>query len=544
MKHKRKILSLVLIFALLASTLTLFSCAEVEKISFEYTLSEADYTAFEEKLESFSSLALADAGILRLIRPMSELNDSMNHIMHQRLISEVLYYMDLSSTEAYDNFVRADELYFKMRKSFLAFAKELYNSETQFKDTFFGDWGEDEINALLSDSDKTNTLAQASNEIIREFNSLTLTPGSEEWSNTVNSLYFDLVANYQETAQLMGYENYYEYASSVVYKRSYTEQERDEFRSYVASYIIPLCDMAETKYYDTKATLTDAEKAIFDGLRMGKCDASNAYITGYVNSFTERSMRDKMNALLSGEAALYSTSENALEGAFVTYSPKYMAPMAFFGKGYQDLLSVTHEMGHFVSYYHFDSTNLPIDTAEVHSQGNVWLLISHLESVLDSKVYEALYSYQLYQSLRTVIYATIVDDYEERIYTAEEPYLPEDYSGVMDEVLSDYPGLENLNIVTPFFEYAQHVTIPQAVYYISYATSEIAAEGFYIIAKEEGYQRAQDIYTVLQEEAELGVPFRDTLDEVSLYSPFVRETYEKLYRAFAGKDAPSAEPVA
>ena len=295
-------------------------------------------------------------------------------------------------------------------------------------------------------------------------------------------------------------------------------------------------------YRQKSKSLTTAQKTLLSSLRNDSCQPANEYLTGYINSYPEE-MKTVMNHLFDRNALVYSTSDNAHSAAYTSYSDYCEQPFVFLGNGMQNLLTLVHEMGHYVSFYHFTELTLPYDTAEVHSQGNEWLLLYYLDGKIDDDVYEMLLLDRLLTGLDIAIISTIVDEYEERIYTGNITS-PQQFRAVMESVLEEYKEVEQLYGADVVYNYAQRVTLESPVYYLSYATSELAAMTFYTVAVEDGYDEAQKIYIDLCLETPVGDSFFDTLSDVGLPDPFQPITVVRMTEAFVDVIRENALPPA
>ena len=171
------------------------------------------------------------------------------------------------------------------------------------------------------------------------------------------------------------YANYYELASDLIYGRNYTEQQRADFRGYVAEYIVPMYKTLNARFETVSQSLTTEQKLEYKAIY-----SNRSYLDSYMGTFND-SICEKMNNMFTlPNAMLYGTSENALQGAFTAYIGYFEQPVAYFGPGYQDLYTIVHELGHYTAYYHFDDSSLPYDLAETHSQGNEWLFTAYLKN--------------------------------------------------------------------------------------------------------------------------------------------------------------------
>ena len=140
------------------------------------------------------------------------------------------------------------------------------------------------------------------------------------------------------------------------------------------------------------------------------------------------------------------------------------------------------------------------------------------------KTYNITKSLRMVNGFYSIMHAMIVDEFEYRVYTAETPYVAGEFREVMKGVLA-YFGMMESDIETYYDNYAQIVTITSPVYYLNYATSEIAAMGFYAIAEQQGYDVAQEVYRKLQEDCDLSKTYGEILKEIGLPSPFEEQTY-------------------
>ena len=497
-----------------------------QDISLEYTLTQDDLTEFTEIVEECETLAMSGTSIMAINGAFSEMLEKLEYIETQQYVGYLEYCLDQTNETAIAHYTESEEIMASARTQYIAMLKKIAK-ESPIKDELFAGWSEEEMAMLFIDHEKISSLQLANSEITRDFYAL---EEDEKWSDTVNVLYEDLVANNQLMAQEYGYENYYELASDMIYSRKYTAEQRASFREYVAEYVVPLYADVHADAIAAYEALTETQKTQYAALY-----SDSELLNGYIDSF-EYSMNEKMNAMFERpNAAIFAENENALQGAFTAYMAYYEQPFAYFGPNYQDVFTMVHEMGHYVSYYYFEDSVLPYDLAETHSQGNEWLFIAYLEDKVDPKVYEALYLDRALTGLVSVIYSTLVDHFEERVYTSEIPIKADGFEAVMSYVCSQYEGIKEVfgeeTRYTPF-EYAQHVTLPHPGYYLNYATSELASMGVYVLAQEKGYEQAQAAYTLLQEGVDPTADFTTAIAEAGLLSPFAEQTYLDLKKVF------------
>lgn len=535
MKHmyRKRIPCFLILFAVIFSVLMFTSCQpkeqDLQSMSYEFTLTDQDVDeAFEiaKELEGY-----IDSGRnFKIISAVEELQEKLDYLDHQYIVGEIKYYSDLEDDEAYDMYVSAEEAYMAVREERLRVLKKLYESDLRAKDKVFADWTEEQIKTLEVSNEEVAALEMEQNDLVREYLALE-DPESEAWSDALEEIYFDYVKSGQQLAAIYGYENYYEYAASEIYMRQYSKEQREAFRKSVKEYILPLDLEVDALYREKRDQLTEAQQEQLSSLRKDSYLQSEEYLDGYIDSYPEE-MKTVMNYLFDRDALACSDSENAYTIAYSSYSGHCDQPYIFMGGEYQDLLTLVHELGHYVSFYHFSDAELPYDTCEVQSQGNEWLMMYYLDGKIDPEVYEALLLWRLRYGLDTIIQSTLMDEYEETVYCMDQIASPDEFRTIFEEVASDYPGIEDIDSLDYWYISAQYITIESPVYYLSYATSELAAMTFYTIAEEDGYAAAQDIYMDICLETPADLAFLDTLTDVGLPNPFEAETVMAIKEIF------------
>lgn len=498
-------------------------------MSFEYSLTEAYVTDTHDVIKQLETYI--DNGENSKIEKTVELiTDKTNYISHQYDVSKMLYYADLEDEAAYEAYVFSEDAFFAVAEESLRVLKKLYLSDLSSKNKVFEDWTEKELRVLTLSNEEIFDLEAKQNDFVREYLSLD-NPGSEEWSVALENIYYEYVKTSQQIALLNDYENYYEYSATEIYLREYTKEQRESFRKNVKEFILPFYFETDSLYQEKKALLNEEQKTLFSSLRKDTCEPSNEYLTGYINTYPE-DMKTYMNYLFDRNALMYTTSENAYTTGFTDFSYYCEQPYVFLGNQCQNLLTLIHELGHYTAFYHFDDSFLPYDTCEVHSQGNEWLMLCYLDGKFDPQVYEMFLLWRLRYGLDVIIASTIVDEYEETIYTCEDLTSPEQFYGIMEDILKGYENYEDYMSKDEIYTYAQYVTIEAPVYYLSYATSELASMSLYSVAIHQDYETAQSIYTDLCLETDIEQYFFDTLMDVGLPNPFDVDTVKDIISSF------------
>ncbi len=466
----------------------------------------------------------------KIVTTYEEVEANLDYIHHQYVVSEVQYFSDLTDDEAYENYVDAEDAYMTLCEESLRVQKKLYNSDLPAKDKVFADWTEAELKDLSVDSKELVELEREQNELFREYLNLE-NPETEEWSDELEEIYLDYVKNADKIADLYGYDNYYDYAAKELYMRDYSLQQRESFRENVKEYILPLYLQVDELYEEKRDNLTREQWEELSALQNDTCSEFDELLTGYIDSYPEE-MREIMNYMFGREAIVYADSEEAHTAGYTNYSYYMDQPFVFLGNACQDMLTVVHELGHYVSLYHFTDASLPYDTCEVHSQGNEWLMMQYLDGKIDQDVYDTFVLWRLKYGLDTVVLSTIVDEYEEAVYGSQSISSPEEFEDILLGVLEEYENIEDFASKEDLYTYIQYVTIESPVYYLSYATSELSAISFYTVVEEEGYEAAQDIFVALCLETPTDNLFFDTLEDVGLPNPLEMDTVNRIIDSF------------
>ena len=496
-------------------------------MSFDYTLTEQDEKDALALVKDLETCVEREDNE-KIISVGDQLQEKIDYLSHQYLIAEIKYYSDLEDDEAYDNYVTCEDAYLNVREETLRVLKVLYETDLSAKENIFAGWTDAQLRELEF-SGEAIALEKERSDLERAY--LALEDSASTWSAEVDEIYRKFVNSGRQLAALYGYDNYYDYAANEIYMRKYSETQRTAFRKNVKEKLLPFYLEIDACYWEKASQLTEERKDLRHALRYDPCLETNEYLSGYIGTYPEE-MKTTMSHLFDRDAVVYANSANAHGVAYTGYSEYCDQPFVFLGKGVQDLLTVVHELGHYTAYYHFNDAQLPYDTCEVHSQGNEWLFMHYLEGKIDPEVYEVFLLQRLRMGLQLVIMSTLVDEYEERVYKSGEVSSPEVFETIMSGVLDDYPGIEAFSTRKSIYSYAQHVQIETPVYYLSYATSELASMLFFTMAEEESYAAAQEIYTDLCLKTPVNQVFFDTLADVGLPDPFAVDTVEKIIGAF------------
>lgn len=511
----------------------IYACPTKEQFSFDFVLTEADIENMNYLINNFIELGkdtafFEDAEDARIM-----MEDKMEYFVHQYYIGQIKYYMDITREANQEAYNFAQDTYYDMYNTYIDAYKQVYESNSPYSYWLFADWTEDDLSILYADNEAITECESINSQLEQEFNALD--QSSETWSKDVENIYERMVANNQKLAKLNGYENAYEYYSDSVFDRVYTPEERANLISYIKQYVVGFREKAERFYNESTSGLSQDvvngyNKIMFENVK----SLDTPYLGGYIKSF-DGSLEEKMSSLFEKKLAKFALSKNSMGTAYANYSSYYEEGFTFFGKEYQDILTIVHEMGHYISFESYSLSDMGYDLAETHSQSNEWLFLNYLKDKIGKSIFDIILSIRLYNSMESIIRGMLVDEFEYRVYTAETPYTADDYADIMRDILTEF-GFRQTFFTDYYTNYAQIVTILSPVYYLNYVTSELASIEFYLIAEDQGYETAQEVYRKLQEDVDITMSYAEILENIGLSGPFKEETYQLLRDVFFAED--------
>ena len=469
----------------------------------------------------------------------SELYDLILYAVAQRQIAEIDYYCDMKNSELEKTYTYMLDYYTSVIAKFYTLSRPLYDS--CYREFYYYGLSEEEIKAFLFDSDALSNpeytaLKNRNNEIEVEFFSIS----SVKDDKKVLELYSEFVENNNKMAQLMGYDNYVEYAYENVYSRDYTYQEISAIREYVKNYLVPIYINLNPGEY-TKEESSEyseiASKSFFTNQKV------HSLVTDYFKYMSFTSNPDKQYNfydVLNDLVADGNMYRGSYAGAFVTYLSAFELPVAYFGNGsYSGGFTVTHEFGHYMNeIYNKSQFSQSYDLLEMHSQGNEILFLNYLKDHVSDGAYRLLEVAQIKGMLETVIIALCVDTFEQAVYLdsytgygsdiimADNTISANEYDTLFSLILNDMGvgGLMNS-------AYWRYVTIQSPCYYVSYSISAISVLQLHEMANTDSLDVARDAYLKL-------VTYTDTNPDMTTAEILVNAgmysfTDEELYKALA-----------
>lgn len=464
--------------------------------------------AYDEKLHGFAEEGeLADA-YAKVDALHTELYDLVLNAVAQRQLAEIEYYCDMENKDLEQRYSDMMDYYTDLIAQFYTLSRPFYDS--CYREFYYYGMSQEEIFAFLFDSD---TLANPEYTALKNRNDeievIFLAMDDPKASVELTALYAEFVENNNKMAQLMGYDNYVEYAYENVYSRDYSPADAQKVKDYVKKYISEAFLLLIEKSQNSGISSSDLKE--YNSIATGSFFSNqsvNALVNSYFDSMAFTSNPDKQiqfadtldNLILDG-----NLFRGDYGGAFVTYFSAFELPIAYFGPGYSGAFTIVHEFGHYMNeIYNNSEFDQSYDLLEMHSQGNEMIFLNHMKSNIGEGAYKLLEINQLLDMLQTSIIALSVDTFEQAVYLneydgvgaevimADGKITADEYDSLFSYVLQDF-GVGG--VMNP--AYWRYVTIGSPCYYISYSISALSVLQLHETANTDSLEAATESYLKL-----------------------------------------------
>ena len=495
-----------------------------EELESMITLKEGEFEAAQAKLKEFESIGIVSEDYDAVDAVYLEFEDLFYYLDTQISLANIVYDLDRDNKDASSRYLDNYELFGDLYTEYMLTCRKLY-LESPISEELFADWTEEDISYLLSYTPEIQDLRQENEQLLVTYNELS----SGELKTKGGEIYAQIITNNNRIAELSGYDNYYLYATKEIYGRDYTVEEIETFKGYIKEQLLSKLDSLYQSWYSKYFRLSENDKNFMIDFLYEPFDSFDTnYLVEYVNSY-DNSTGEGFKHLFENRNMVFANSANSHDSAYQTYLEDLETPFCLFGSDGQSTTTIVHEMGHYyASLYNSDVSSY--DIAETQSQANEYLFMRFAKDELSVARYNAIENYTVYNTVAMIIICAIIDDFEQRVYSLDsvEGYTYEDFKAIMDEVCEAYGGTSYIsNNITDIHNYWTIVCPNSPVYYISYATSSIAALSIYAIA-EEDEAAGREVYRKLIEEIDENDGFKAALAKIGLIDPFRKEAFDKL----------------
>lgn len=493
-----------------------------------YTLSETQVDAFYSQLSNLETLYMNNADLDDIEKAEDALEELAEYIDDQCSIANVIYSCDTSDAQGKSRYLHSREVSSEVANAFMLAARRIYLSQAPNKDHFFEDWTDAELKKLMNYTEEVMGLEKRNAELLVAFRDL----DDDAFASGMIPLYKEQVVNNNRIAEIYGYDNYYTYATELVYDRDYSVDKIQLMQQYAKTYLAPICTETLMGFSNAYRSLPSPKQLTLYGLMMSDYDKLGSnYVDVYIRSLPQTT-KDAMQTMFREQRVVFTDKETAQEGAYTTLIDD--SGFCYFGPGYQTTMTVIHELGHFYGAQEGDMYTIPLDLAETQSQGNEWIFIRFLKDQLTEDVYSAFLDYKLYETFAGTLVQLSVDAFEQAVYSHPdvESLNEADFNQMMETACQGFGGVTFFNeYITDIQNYWRRVVLESPVYYVSYAVSTMAALNLYTVAISD-FDKAVDIYSHLTEMEDYKKGFLGILEEAGLPGPFDKQVYEQLYKMY------------
>ena len=495
-----------------------------------YTLTQEEVDAAMALLDTMVETSKTAETVEEIDVYYDQFEEAFYHIAQQMTIASIVYYCNMADESASERHLNTQEMFYDLQDKYMQSCRTMYLESPHAAELFEG-WSEQEIQEMLEYDPTIVEVKKEIEELQVQYDNL------EEdglFANASVEIYKQLVVKNNKVAELNGYDNYYDYASVNVYGRDYSAEDLAVFREYIIQYVVPNFEKVYADFEGWR-DLSSARQETFLDFVTGDFDLSKKnYLVLYLDSL-EGTMGENMRHMFDNKNCIFSNNNNSHPTAFQTYLYEDEKPFCLFGSNGQTANTMIHEIGHYyAAVTNHDLNNY--DLCETHSQGNEFLFIKFCEGEISKNIYPYIRSYNLVNAAYTMILATIVDEFEQRVYALDDETIASmtsaDFDAIMTDVCEPYGGIDwvTANISDPL-NYWRQVAISNPVYYISYAVSAAAAVEIFAIA-EDDYAAAPEAYSSLVEDVTEEDAFLKALEKAGLTTPFEEETFKKIAASF------------
>lgn len=492
---------------------------EPEKESLEYTLTQEDVDEFYRLLTECETLAIAGEDMEAIEAISDQLDAQFELLQAQNSIAMILYYYNMADEQKEEIHLECVEICTDAQDAYMQAVRRIYLSETPAREMLFEGWTEKDIDLLLKYDERISELQQRNSKIEVDYRTAAL-------DSVRIPLYIEFINNNNEIAKIYGYDNYYTYSYDVVYNRDYGTKEVELMRQLAKEYLTVALGKYSIKFNKNFNALSAKEQNNIVAFLYNEYSSIPVdYLGKYLDTMPGNLKQDTEYMLAYD--SLFSYYSGSMSGAFTTTIAD--RSYCFFGADYSSVSTVVHEAGHYYASQYADLNTIPLDLAEVHSQGNEWLFLATVGNTMKSSEFNATVNYLTYNNIAMILICLMVDEFEQKVYSTDvSDFTAADFDAIMDSIVTQYFDLEyaaaNLTDVNAYW---RAVVVEQPIYYISYAVSVIAAMDLYNIAKED-FAAAAETYRKLCEEPLEDAGFLESISAVGLSGPFDEAFYKRL----------------
>ena len=323
-------------------------------------------------------------------------------------------------------------------------------------------------------------------------------------------IFLELVKVRSLIAKEEGYEDYMQYSYKAL-GHEYTVSDMHGFISDIKEFVIPVyTTLSSHVFYPLRNTSTpkdmDTASLINTAYKM-LSDAGENAKTAY-----EYMLQHKLFDVAEA-------SDNRTNTSFTTYLYDYNAPFLFVtteGK-VTDILTLSHEFGHFLDFFINDGASESLDLSEISSQAFELLSIEALDGILsrEDTVHLTCRAYETFMT--NMIYCAFYTLCEEYIYAYDYADITLENLNLAVERAAKEIGIDH-NKINDIYYIIMPQTVITPFYMQSYATSITSSLEIFFLEKENEGAGFEVYEKLINRSGDM--PYVDRLISAGLTSPF------------------------
>ena len=494
-----------------------------------YTATPEEFDAAMDLVAQFEATGMTDLDAFEVVN--GEFETAFYHLAEQMTIASIIYYCNMKDEAAQERHKNTTEMFRALQDAYnIACQNLLVNSP--YSDELFAEWSEESKQELLNYSSDIMELRNAINELEMAYDELD-SGTTPNYGEKVANIYKQMIILNNQLAARFGYDNYYDYATERVYGRDYTAEDLTVYHEYVKKNIASKVADIYSAYKTQAGKLKGETQELYSALMEKNFDTYgyDNYVMLYLESLGDTNMGVAMRDVFESENCVFADSINSHPTAFQTWLYESEKPFCLFGSDGQSSTTIIHEIGHYYAAYTNDDIG-DYDLCETHSQGNEFLFLNYCSDKVPNSVFKAAMLYQLINTCGTITLASIVDQFEQRVYSLSDEELQnmtvEDFDAIMTEIksASEYSGV--LSVFIDPCEYWKRVAVSNPVYYVSYSVSGVASLSIYAMALEDTDAAYAAYRALVETEGIEDMGYVEALGAAGVVSPFEESAHKKI----------------
>ncbi len=453
-----------------------------QEISVEYR--HYEISELESVISRFDDELRKDYNDEGVIQGFKDLLTEKSKIETQRELAYICYAADSSQENTNEYFYITQVQSEGMGKIYTALNNALNTKYRQLIMELLGDFYSAVDEYYLSNEEQTKVIT-AQQDIEQEYQKIVKSSKSTYDKNVeCAALYLRLVNILNDVVE--PYDcNYFEYMY-YIYNRDYSIDDITALSPYV------------------KTDITDCYKRVEDNIKgLPEYSGYTGVNTVFENNFEviklyaaeiSDELYESAKFITDNNLYKFGSGSNSIRMAFTTLLPQYSTAFIYqyLYNNQNDIMSSIHEFGHFNAVRNCDissslnGTSINLDISEVQSQG-LEVLYTKFYRRIFGEYAELLRQQQYADLLYSISSGFMVNEFENYVFNNAENMTPQD-------VVEKYKSINDEYEIVAMPLYGIHHIFRTPAYYISYATSALAAVGMCDVL-DSSFDDAVDMYT-------------------------------------------------